>query len=124
MFRPCKSACIVLTETPISRANALDALPCPDSHLASFSMLADWHIQKTFASPKISIAIAFRICEKQSSSKGDTQMTRQEMQRLSIAELRKLAQDAAGHIIGERAEDVLREVTAPTRIKLHGRIGG
>jgi hypothetical protein len=57
-------------------------------------------------------------------SKGDTQMTRQEMQRLSIAELRKLAQDAAGHIIGERAEDVLREVTAPTRIKLHGRIGG
>jgi hypothetical protein len=85
MFRPCNSACIVLTETPTSRANALDALPCPDSHVASFSMLADWHIQKTFASPKISIAIAFRICEKQSSSKGDTQMTTEQILTAMIA---------------------------------------
>ena len=27
ILRPCISACIVLTDTPISRANALDALP-------------------------------------------------------------------------------------------------
>lgn len=51
-------------------------------------------------------------------------MTRKEMTRLSVADLRKLAADAAGHIIGERAEDVLRELTAPTRIKLEGHIGG